>query len=186
MKNLIIALLSLALFAGCKKDVHACKEYTELIGREPAANAANAPELLDTLAKYPQLQLYRFYSDNYSWNATCHVYYGDLPIFSDYYFLSKSTVTGKLSSQDSVFTGPLTISLEPAVSAKDAIKEAKKLQNFDHTCISYRLGLFNLAYGGGRNYRLVWRIEGKDGNPFVTVNAVDKSIVQSGTTAILF
>lgn len=185
MKKIIPILFCLALAAGCKKDITTCKNYKQNNNREPNVAFAGAPELADTLAKYPELQLSRFYSDNYGWNATCRVYYGDLLIFSDYYSLSKVAVTGTLNIPVPVFRGPLAISLEPSVSYEEAIREAKKWQDFDHTCISYRLGLFNISYyDQGKDYRLAWRIEGAKGSPYVVVDAVNKAIVQSSSGVV--
>lgn len=178
MKSLFLLLTTLFIYTSCKKDVSACKDYKEITGQAHLIdlNTIEAPEFLDTLTKNPQLQAYRFDKNSMTLAMNCHVFYKGLPLFSDYYYILKGTSTNQITTQDTIFKGPLNISLEPGISYKEAIRYAKNIVNFDHTCISYRLGLYNINYGNTLNadYKLVWKIEGEKGFPFVIMDASTK------------
>lgn len=185
MKTIFVLACCLAALAACKKDLGACRNYNELSSQQGHLvdlNGINAPELLDTLAKYPQLQLYSFNTLSYGWNAQCHLVYQGLLVFSDNYSLFKSAVTGSLTASGTAPFISTAISLEPAVSYKDAIAEAKKHANFDHSCISYQLGLYNINGADAavpKNYRLVWKVQSETGYPFVILDARDKWLMAS-------
>ena len=186
MKLLFLSLIPLLLYSACKKDVSACKDYKEITGKAHLIdlNTIDAPDFIDTLAKHSQLQAYHFDKSSATLSMDCYVFYKDLPLFSDYYHIVKDRATNQITTLDTIFTGPLAISLEPAISYKDAIKYAKSIMNFDHTCISYRLGLYNINYGNtlNANYKLVWKVEGEKGFPFVIMDASTKHtfLVSSG------
>ena len=183
MRKIIIIFISILLFTECKKHVNACKNQTELKDREHLVNLSgiNAPELLDTLAKHPELQLYSFNSTSSNWVARCYVFYNDLLIFSDYYLINKTYNSGMIYASDTLLPKNINFSLEPAIPYQDAIKEAKKKLNFDHTCINYRLGLYNINVRNGdnktKNYKLVWKIQGKEGYPYVIIDANTKEVI---------
>lgn len=178
MKKLIVFILSLCLFTNCKKDLGACKTYKKLTGFEKVIdkNSVDAPQLRDTLLKYPQLQLTEFRSYNFGWYARCQVYYRDLPIFSDVYNLqlNSGASSWELSSTDTIWTKPLNFSLDPAISYEKAIEIAKKYVNFDHTCISYQLGIQSTnryVIFKYRTYCLAWKIQSDDGHSYVILEA---------------
>ncbi|MEO6305093.1 MAG: PepSY domain-containing protein [Bacteroidia bacterium] len=185
MKTIIVIFISIISFTRCKKYVNACKELTELKGKEHLVdlNGINAQELIDTLSRHPELQLYKFETSTTNWVARCNVFYKDLIIFSDTYLLNKGYNTGILYASDTLRPKNITFSLEPSVSYEDAIKAAKKEVNFDHTCISYRLGIYNInAISGNskvKNYKLVWKIEGTDKYPYAIVDANTKQVIVS-------
>lgn len=182
-KTIFQLLCSFFLFTACKKDINSCKNYKEISGQEQLIdlNTVNAPELIDTLKKYPNLQLYRFETSNSGWVARCNVFYKDFPVFSDTYLLNKSSYTGMLYASDTLRIKTLTISLDPAISSNDAIKIAKRYSNFDHSCISYRLGIYNVNYSSAapKNYKLVWKIESADKYPYVIVDANTNQFITS-------
>jgi hypothetical protein len=180
---LTLALVSV-FYSSCKKDIKSCKDYQELKGRGQSADLSviTAQEIKDTLAKYPQLVPYLVRNDQYSTGVSCHVYYKDLLIFTDEYYLYKytdwrDTVTGygKILNKDP------GISIEPQISAMDAIKQAKKSVNFDHTCITYRLGLYNMNPRSETipaNYRLVWKImDSQKSYIYVITDAVSNQVI---------
>ena len=178
MKKLIVLILPLLFFTGCKKDLGACKNYTKLTGFEKVIdkNSVSAPQLRDTLLKYPQLQLLQFNNYSFGWYARCQVYYQDLMIFSDTYNLqlTSGASSWELSTIDTIWTRPLNISLDPVLSKEKAIELAKKYVNFDHTCISYQLGLYcnnRYAIFKYRSYSLAWKIQSADGQSYVILDA---------------
>jgi hypothetical protein len=172
MKNPIILFSAILVLASCKKDIDACRHYSEIPVPSVDPSGINAPELHDTLNKYAQLKLERVSNDVFGWTATCGVYYNGLINFSGKYTLSKVSTTGTLHAGDtSLLRLPVNLSTEPVIDFNKAIETAKQRINLDHTCIRYKLGIFSLPYHAKKSYYLVWRIEGKDGHPFAYVDA---------------
>jgi hypothetical protein len=67
------------------------------------------------------------------------------------------------------------------VSYTEAIKKARYEADFDHTCISYRLGVFNknMFNGSAPDYRLAWMITGGDNAyPTVIMDAQTNEVLQ--------
>jgi hypothetical protein len=66
---LTIAIVTVSFFfMTCKKDIKVCGSYTELTDHNNLVDISplnGAPALLDTLAKYPQLQVYKVINDQY-------------------------------------------------------------------------------------------------------------------------
>lgn len=184
MKKTIMILFCAALFSSCKKDVNACKDYKQLNGKEELidVNTIDVPEFKAVLLQYPQLQAYRFKNESGFASMKCKAFYKGLPVFTDYYNVTKNSSSNQVYITDTVKTYHLAVSVEPGISYTDAIKESKKVMNFDHTCISYCLGIYNInahsSYSPD-NYVLVWKIEGKNNYPYVVIDAHTKQIYQS-------
>jgi len=182
MKYILSLMVATLLFSSCKKDINACKDYKEITGREQGVDLASIhlQEFRDTLSKYPQLEVYQSNSDQYSNSINCHVYYQGLLVFSDEYNLFKSSTTSSVTSSGEMLSTPLSISLEPTTSYKDAIQKAKYSVNLDHSCISYQLGLYNLNrwYNMPADYKLAWKImDSQKSYIYVIVDAVTNSII---------
>lgn len=172
------------LLSGCKKDVNACKDYKQLSGKEELidVNTIDVPEFKAVLLQYPQLQPYRFKNEQSFASMKCKVFYKGLPVFTDYYNVTKNSSSNQVYITDTVKAYNLPVSVEPGISYTDAIRTAKKVMNFDHTCISYCLGIYNVnAYSGYSpdKYVLVWKIEGKNNYPYVVIDAHTQQIYQS-------
>lgn len=90
MKNIFLLLAILTVMTSCQKDVKVCTGYTELTDQNHLVDINNlngAQELIDTLTKYPQLQVYRIINNQYSWGMHCYVFYKGLKIFTENYTL---------------------------------------------------------------------------------------------------
>lgn len=179
------------LGTSCTKWSKACLGSTELTGKEHLVDISvlsQAPELLDTLAKYPQLQVARIKNDPYAIGMHCNVFYQDLQVFSDEYILFKQKSNNHLEALQSYILDQVQVSLIPHLSHDEAISIAKKTMDFSESCIYYRLGLFNLNSGTGetnREDRLVWKVQGKDGWPYVILDAQDGTVYRSFDGIIL-
>lgn len=184
MKKTIMILFCAALLYGCKKDVNACKDYKQLSGKEELidVNTIDVPEFKAILLQYPQLQPYRFKNEQGFATMKCKAFYKGLPVFTDYYNVTKNSSPNSVYITDTVKAYNLTVAVEPGVSYMDAIKESRKVMNFDHTCISYCLGIYNInayrSYSPDK-YVLVWKIEGRNNYPYVVIDAQTRQIYQS-------
>ena len=177
MKKLIcISLIGFLLTASCKKDKIICTKYTELTDRNHLVDISalsGAPELLDTLAKYPQLQVFRIINDQYTIGMHCNVFYSGVKSFTDDYRLFKSRNDKSIAGWDTIPVN-LTLSLTPSIQFEQAISIAKQKLNYDNTCISYRLGIYDTNSGVSyqpKNYTLTWKIQGDNEYPYVILDA---------------
>jgi Zn-dependent metalloprotease len=182
MKYLFIILISMALFSACKKDVKSCKQYKQLDQKKPVdTNAIDVPEFKAILVQYPYLQPYEFSSDPYSSVMKCNVFYKGILVM-DQYVIIKSKTTNQVTVMDALQTYNLSLSIDPGISYTDAIKESKRIMNFDHTCISYSLVIFHINRAdtyNPANYMLAWKIEGTKGYPLVILDANTKEVYSS-------
>lgn len=73
----------------------------------------------------------------------------------------------------------LSFSLSPLIQSDSAISLAKQTMKYDNTCISYRLGIYGLNAAIGYStpdYKLVWKIQGDNGFPFVVLDATNGQV----------
>jgi hypothetical protein len=160
--------------ATCNKE-DKCDSYTELTDRNHLVDLSplnGAPELLDTLTKYTQLQVYKVFNlpdtNGTTYGMHCHVFYKGLKVFSDNYQLWKSRWDNSISG-DSTIIDTINISLTPTIQFEKAISIARQKMDFDNTCISYRLGITDINASisySPKLYKLVWRINGSKGNEY--------------------
>ncbi len=184
MKTIFSFLIFLAFFSNCRKGVDSCKDYTKREVKENPidANTIDVPEFRTLLAQYAYLRPYEFSSDNYSWVMKCNVFCKGLPVLTDQYVVIKNKTSNQVVTMDTLHTYDLPLATEPGISYTDAIKEAKRVANFDHTCIFYSLGIYDTGLYGvynPDNYMLVWKIEGKDNYPVVIIDARTKQIYRN-------
>jgi hypothetical protein len=173
-----LILLSILLYTSCRKDPKiepkVCDTYTELTDQNNLIDISplnGSSKLLDILKQNPTLQVYRIETDQNFYGMFCHVFYKGLKVFSDDYAVFQDN--GIILTTDTIVTN-INISLTPSVDYKTAINIAKQNENFNATCISYRLGIFNLNVLSGlhpKNYKLVWLIQGESGYPYVYLDA---------------
>ena len=179
--KIFIFLFIIGLFS-CKKDPKICDSYTELTDKNNLIDISplnNVHQFLDTLKKYPNLQVYRVEADQYGYGMFCHCFYKGLKDFSYDYTLFKNVIgfytPDTLSYSLGAIYDSINFSLTPSIDYKTAIGIAKKNMQFKNTCISYRLGIYNLNAGQSfvytKNYKLVWWVQGESGYPYVYLDA---------------
>lgn len=177
MKKIVFLFITSAFLSGCKKDVKVkCNTHTELTGYEHLVDISglkNNPEIYDTLTKY-QLQVRKVVNDNYLFGFKSYVFYKGLMVFNQDYYLYKNKADNNFTIIGKPAPDAINFSLSPTLSSKEAIDIAEKNMDFDKTCISYRLGIYNLNGGISNampNHKLVWKIQGDNGWPFVMLDA---------------
>lgn len=173
-----ISLIALVLFlqSACKKDVAACTTYTELTSRANLADpkATNSQALLDTLTKHPEYQVTLVNVEKYGWVVNGNIFFKDLLLFN-YKFSFLGDANNNITNNGAVNIGTFNFSLTPNLSYTDAIKLARGQENFNNTCISYRLGIYDLNAAQHQphpvNNKLVWLVQGNNGSPYVYLDA---------------
>jgi hypothetical protein len=72
--------------------------------------------------------------------------------------------------------------LTPTLTSSNAIDIAKQNLDYSKSCISYRLGIFDLNSGKGietKNYKLVWKVQGRNEVPYVILDANSGQVYRS-------
>lgn len=171
-----VFIVSIIVFS-CKKDKVICQSCTELTDQNHLVELQplnQTSEFSDTLTKYPQLQVYRVIDNEYLIGMQCNVFYKGLKVFSDQYSLSKSKSNNSLFSLSSFIVDTIPFALTPSLTYTNAIDIAKQKMDYSKSCISYRLGIFDLNSGMGittKEFKLVWKIQGANGYPYVMLDA---------------
>lgn len=180
MKKIFIFISLLAGLTACKKD--AGKYCPAMIPERTSRHlvsleaVSGVPQIMDTLNKYPQLQVYQvktswgYMNGNFSAWVACNVFYGDLPVFNKSVSVRYNMGTG-WSDEKLTFPSSIAVSTVPSISAEKANGLAEKTIHFQECPVS-TLGLFNYGTDSVPDYRLVWRInEAGTGYPLVELDA---------------
>lgn len=175
-KQITTLVLGTILLTQCKKDIKVCSSYTALTGKEYRADLSaiqDIPPFLDTLAKYPQLHVYQVINDPYMYGMHCHVFYKGLQVLNHNYALFKSKSESFIYGIDTV-VDTIGISVHYTITFEEAIRIAKQQMNFENTCISYQLGIYDLGDShspSGNRFALVWKIARELGSGHIIVDA---------------
>lgn len=172
-------LISLLVVA-CKKpaqEIVKCTTQTEISNTNHLINydfTNDAPGFIDTLNKYPQLQIHRIINDQYALTVHCNVFYEGIQILNEGYRLIKNKSTDQNTFLDTITTF-IDIDLIPTKSAKESIKIAESVLDYKGSCISYQLGVFDINKGINnqvKDYKLVWKVsKDKNNYPIVILDA---------------
>lgn len=178
LKSKILAIIILPfIVASCVKDKVSCQNNRELTDQNHIVDIQplnQASEFNDTLTKYPQLQVYRVIDDQYVIGMHCNIFYKDLKVFSDQYSLFKNKSNNTVFTMNDFILDTVDFGLSPSLHYTDAINIAEQNMDFSKTCISYRLGIFDLNAGKGvepKDYKLVWKVQGENETPYVLLDA---------------
>ncbi|MFY7732547.1 MAG: hypothetical protein ACOVSR_03615 [Bacteroidia bacterium] len=176
-----IVLISLLLiFTSCKKTESNCNGNVEIKGNNHLVDVSvlkTVPQMLDSLAKYPNLQAASIVNDEYMTSVTCNYFYNDLIVFGASYQLTKSKKFGYFDCFDYRPKVTLPTNLAQNIDNKKAIEIAKKEINLEPTCLTSQLGY---AYQDTSviekpsSYKLVWNI--KSGSAYVILDASNGSV----------
>ena len=175
---------ALFLLTTCKKEKANCLRKTPLTNQNHLIDISplnEAPQLNDTLEKYPNLQVYRLFNDELTIGIHCHVFYRGLIVLTGDYLIFKSKKFNFIEVFEPPVYDTIPVSLKPTLDYEDAIRIAKNKTEFNMMCIYYRLGIFDVNAGNGfsaKDYRLVWEIQGEGGSPKVVINAANGEILK--------
>lgn len=199
--TLFLFLFSLALIS-CSKENKVCLTHPEpsihhLIS---LSEIEDFPELLDTLeARAGMLQLTKVERSNmevydgqlHSINVRANILYNGLRVFSNEIRFTKNQKNGvteiySTNESNNQYIEDLSISLEPTITRKEAIKIAKKEQKFQGNCYTAQLGIYNINANNNlsQDYLLVWKISYQDSDPSVLLNAQTGEIIHSSNGII--
>lgn len=189
-KAFYLAFIGILLSTACTKEGKDCKTYTELTETNHLIDISpliSTPVLFDTLTKYPQLQVFRIINDSLVLAMHCNVFYDGVILLNGGYALFNAKKQNYFFGSGSIPTD-INISLTPSIPYTEAINLAKQNISFN-TCISYRLGIYNLNVGGSNqlpDYKLAWKIQGEFEKPIVILDANSGQVysVDDGRVAV--
>lgn len=174
---------ALVLFS-CKKEQNRCDGL-----EEAPVNTLTDISLLtantafaDTLAKYPQLKVFRIIDDEHTLGMHCNVYYEGLPVISDGFNLFQSKSTNEITSLHDYIVDEVNVSLTPTVPLLTVTDIAREQVGIKNRCAYFQLAIFNSNAGKGnlpRDYRLVWNITDQKSDANVIVDAHTQAIYRS-------
>ena len=181
MKKIIAMLfLTSLVVAACKKEASEmvkCETQTEYNNTNHLISfdfSSDAPDFIDTLNKYPQLQIHRIAIEQNTIAVHCNVFYQGIQILNEGYRLIKNKATGENMVHDSITTY-INIDLVPTKSAKESIKIAESVMDYGGSCISYQLGILDINKGINnqvKDYKLVWKVtKSQNAYPHVILDA---------------
>jgi hypothetical protein len=185
----MIGLIMMLFFPACKKEggKHCPVIIVPQVQGTHAADLSQVafiPQIMDTLAKYPQLHAikvnfgYGFDPGSYFANVHCNVYYRGLKVLSDYYTIYYSSYDNK-TRVFGVIRDTIPVSPAPVLSAEEAGEIAEKEIHFEH-CRIYELGYSNYGAGNKPDYKLIWKVMGAERSyPQVELDAATGQIYRT-------
>jgi Zn-dependent metalloprotease len=171
----IVLIGLLVFFSSCKKTESNCNGNVEIKGNNHLVDLSvlkTVPQMLDSLAKYPNLQAASIVNDEYMTSVTCNYFYNDLIVFGASYQLTKSKKFGYFDCFDYRPKVTLPTNLVQNIDSKKALEIAKKEINLEPTCLTSQLGYSyqdTSVIEKPSSYKLVWNI--KSGSAYVSVDA---------------
>ena len=182
--SLVAIIASLLFFSSCKKEQNRCTGMSEA-----SSNNLSDISLLtahtafaDTLAKYPELKVFRIVNDEHVLGMHCNVYYQGLQVISDGYNLFQSKTTNEIFSIQDYIVDQINISLTPSVPLLTATEIAREQQGIKNKCAHYQLAIYDINATQGnqpREYRLVWVITDQKTDSTVIVDAHTQEVYRS-------
>lgn len=176
-KTLILLFFAFITFVSCKKTESNCNGNVEIKGKTHLIDLSvlkTVPQMLDSLAKYPNLQAASIMDDEYMTSLSCNYFYNNLIVFDASYQLTKSKKFGYFDCADyRPKVNPLA-NLAQNIDNKKALEIAKKEINLEPSCLTSQLGY---SYQDTSNiekpssYKLVWNI--KSGSAYVILDATN-------------
>lgn len=173
----IVALINLLTIESCKKCISDCTENKEIKGSNHLADISllkAVPQMLDTLAKYPELQVASIIDDEYQTGISCNYFYKGIKVFGASYTLSKSKKFNYFDCSDYTPKVAIPSNLVKNIDYKKALEIAKKEINFRNSCLSYQLCYYysdTSATEKPSSYKLVWDINALGGSAYVVLDA---------------
>ncbi|MBJ7427597.1 MAG: hypothetical protein JHD28_01355 [Bacteroidia bacterium] len=179
-KILILIFSAFITFSSCKKTEPNCIGNVEIKGSNHLVDLSvlkTVPQMLDSLAKYPNLQAASIVDDEYMTSVTCNYFYNNLIVFGASYELTKSKKFGYFDCFDYRPKVTLPTNLSQNINNKKAIEIAKKEINLEPSCLTSQLGYSyqdTSVIEKPSSYKLVWNI--KSGSAYVILDASNGSV----------
>lgn len=173
----LILVTIFTVFQSCKTDEQICNVNLEIKDSKHLVDISvlkMVPQILDTLAKYPELQVTSIINDEYYIGVICDYFYNGLICFNNSYSIGKSKKQNFWHYQDSRPKVTLSNNLSKKIDAQKAIDIAKKEIDFRGNCLTYQLGYYYSDTSGletPTNYKLVWNIKSYGGSATVFLDA---------------
>ncbi len=176
-------LLALSL-SSCHQETQPCMESTERSNNGHLVDLGilqtDAPEFIDSLNAYPQLQAASIRKEGNNLRMDCNVYHENVRLFFASYNLLKNLETGSIHP---VGTNQVAYSLniepEPSITGEEAVEAARRAMDFGGSCLTYTLGVIEQETG---NYYLIWFVAAEENTDrFVMLDAHTNEVLRINT-----
>ena len=176
-------LFALSLLS-CQQDPQPCLESSELGNTghlvDLAGLQADAPEFIDSINAYPQLQVAKITQQGDNLRMDCNVYHEQVRLFFASYNLLKNTATGSINPVGrNQVNYTLSMTLEPTIIAADAVEAARQEMDFGGSCLTYTLGVIEQE---PEDYYLIWFVAAEENaERFVMLDAHTNEVLRVST-----
>jgi hypothetical protein len=176
----IVLIGLLVIFTSCKKTESNCSGNVEIKGSNHLVDLSvlkTVPQMLDSLAKYPNLQAASIVDDEYMTSVTCNYFYNNLIVFGASYQLTKSKKFGYFDCYDYTPKVSIPTNLVKNIDNKKALEIARKVINLEPSCLTSQLGYSyqdTSVIEKPSSYKLVWNI--KSGSSYVMLDATNGNV----------
>ena len=175
------------LFSACNKSDKPCNTSTEITNNGHLVDISMlqtaAPQFLDSLNKYPMLQVAQIRTGDGNVRMDCNVYHQGVRMFFTTYGLLKSPNSSQVSVVGNNVTDfNLNIALQPSITGLQAVDITKNEIAFGVNCIDYTLGVIDLNSilgQSGVDYKLVWHVGSITGGMFAYIDAQTGAVLYS-------
>ena len=173
----IVLIIVLPLLIQCKKENAICILNQKLDNQNHLVDLSplnEAPELLEKLNKFPNLQVRRIINDEFAIGFHSNVFHKGIIVLTENYIDVKSKKFNFIHTMGIPAFDTIPISLTPTIQAKTAIKIARSQLDKYRLCLFYRLGIFDINSGTSfaeKDFKLTWEIQGEEGWPNVVIDA---------------
>ncbi len=153
-----LSLLFACLLLSCQQEPVPCMETTELGNdghlTDISSLQTDAPEFLDSINAYPQLQVAKLMQQGENLRMDCNVFHENVRLFFASYNLLKNRTTGSIHAVGrNQVSYALNIDLAPSIPGADAVAAARQEMDFGISCLTYTLGVIEDEAGA---YVLIW------------------------------
>ena len=173
----IVLIIVLPLLIQCKKENAICILNQKLDNQNHLVDLSplnEAPELLEKLNKFPNLQVRRIINDEFAIGFHSNVFHKGIIVLTENYIDVKSKKFNFIHTMGIPAFDTIPISLTPTIQAKTAIKIARSQLDKYRLCLFYRLGIIDINSGTSfveKDFKLTWEIQGEEGWPNVVIDA---------------
>ncbi len=187
-RYLFICLFLLAASCTTEKDCEKIFEIpTETGHLMDIAPLMDVPEFKELLEKYPgRIQVSSVYHSPDMINFHANQFYKGISMLDE---TISGYVYGGVTSISGVIPDTIPVSPIPTIPINQAIKEARQVRQFNGNCMSFQLCFINMArftHDTVVDYRLTWKVQDKNGFPFVNIDAhTGKVLLADGFLALM-
>jgi hypothetical protein len=173
----VVLITAFVFLQSCKKGEQICNGNKEIKSTNHLVDISvlkTVPQMLDSLAKYKELQVDKIVNDEYMTSVCCNYFSNGLIVFNASYALIKSKKFNFFICEDYRPKVTIPTNLAKNIDYRKALEIAKNEINFSGSCLSYQLGYYYSDTSEiltPASFKLVWSVKEIDGGAYVFLDA---------------